>query len=97
MTCQELSVKHILDHGYVSKSTIEQYFPPDPYKVDRTYFWRIWLAVENDRAEQYLQQVVSERHKEVKKALPEKKYITPLTEFLDQLIAFEVKPCKYYS
>ena len=54
-------MKHVLDQGYLSKRLIRLYFPENPYKVDKEFLWRTWLAADADKAEQYIKMVFDTR------------------------------------
>lgn len=45
----------MLENSYIDKDHIETYFPEPPDKVDRSFFWSIWLKVESIKAENYIQ------------------------------------------
>ena len=45
----EFSVKFLLDNGYVSKDCIKDYFPTNPYRIDKPFFWRVWRKHDDDK------------------------------------------------
>ena len=63
---QEFSVTNVLENGYILKQTIKDYFPDDPYKVDREWMWRMWLKTSNSKATAYLHFVETEKQKDKK-------------------------------
>ena len=90
----EFSVKHILDRGYVSREIVTNYFPEDPYKVDKMFFWRMWYSLDQDRTESYVQDVMNVKQR-VKKKGPQHNFIEVDDKFLDMLLQYEVKESKY--
>ncbi len=42
-TYPEFSVAHMLHNKYVDDNTVTNFFPDDPLKMDRAFFWSIWL------------------------------------------------------
>ena len=59
----EFSVKSVIENGYLSKKTIKDYFPDDPYKVDREWMWRIWMKTDKEKALKFLSKVETEKNK----------------------------------
>ena len=73
---------------------VAQYMPDDPFIVDRQFFWAIFLKLNQDKAERYIQRVIA-MHNEVKpKPAVQKNYVSVHTDFLDELLEFEQKPRK---
>ena len=71
---------------------IHDYFPHDPYKVDREWFWRVWRFCEPVIADTYFEKVCNEKQKEGKNIkLPDPTYIKIDSTYLDQLLAYDVK------
>ena len=70
------------------------YFPENPYRVDKEFFWRVWLAAEDEKAERYIKMVFDARSIP-KPKIPSHKYITIDDSFLDKLLEHPVKPGKF--
>lgn len=51
---------------------LQEYFPENPYLVDREWAFGVWFHYDNDAANAYYQKMVGKR-----KAQPEKKTILP--------------------
>ena len=58
---QEFSVANVLENGYILKQTIMDYFPSDPYSVDKEWMWRMWFKTSESKATAYLNFIESEK------------------------------------
>ena len=55
----EFSVRHMIKNGYVDNTTVSNYFPDDPLKMDREFFWAVWNKVAPEKASKYIQKVIT--------------------------------------
>ena len=49
----------MIKNGYVDNTTVVNYFPDDPLKMDREYFWAVWNKVAPEKASKYIQKVIT--------------------------------------
>jgi len=82
----------MIDNGYVNKHMFTEYFPDQPINVDREFFWCIFFQVSPDRAENYVQKVLTQHQEELAKPPPKKNYADIGDDFLDKLLLYHQRP-----
>ena len=47
------SAEHLLSQGYIKEEVVAEYFPTDPYIVDRQFAWAVYMSRQSEDAKAY--------------------------------------------